>query len=290
MSIEIMLNSQAEEVTVRADDTYTLQLWSSYANQQYTIKNITPFPDDILTQVTTDEQGYASTVLIFQNDTSVERTAEIWAHEYLNILPGFSSNTILVHILPSGNLPPTCLREGEYNFPYLGKDCCPGLETGWDLKCQPIVTPPPETTCYKNGEYNFFLDGKDCCPGLDAPWYGGICSPIQAPPPPDPTDKYYNCISGQCKQTTGTAGYKNDPACGGTCAVTPPPAIKKYKCVNGTCREDPTGTYLTSTCGGACTPAPPPKPSPQEDNTTAAVALVIAATIAAALLLKKERK
>lgn len=284
--VQIRINGQDVEVTVRANDTYRLQLWSNYANQQYTIKNITPFPDDIITQVTTDSDGYAETVLIFHNDTPAEKTIEIWAHEYLNILPGFSSNTVLVHILPSGNLPPTCIPEGEFNFPYLGKDCCPGLETGYDFKCHPIITPLPVTDCYENGEYNPFVDWKSCCPGLVAPWYGGICSPI-AQPQPVPTDRYYNCISGQCKEVASTTGYKNDLTCQGKCIVSPAPApapaptTKKYKCINGTCREDPTGTYLTSTCGGTCAPA--------SDDTTTAIALVIAAGIAAALILKREK-
>ncbi len=108
MSVHIEIQTQPAEVTIRADDTYTLQLWSDYPNQKYWIKNITPFPDEIITEVTTDSQGYASTILIFHNNTAVETIAEIWAQEYWNFLPGFDSNTIVVHILPSTQPPIVC--------------------------------------------------------------------------------------------------------------------------------------------------------------------------------------
>ena len=41
------------------------------------------------------------------------------------------------------------------------------------------------------------------------------------------------------------------------------PIVKKYKCVSGLCKEDPTGEYTESTCGGNCPPTPrPPGPRP----------------------------
>lgn len=60
-----------------------------------------------------------------------------------------------------------CLEEGEYNAPYIGADCCPGLETGYDLRCTRPVTPPPYTPpvvgCVGEGETAIL---SDCCPGL----------------------------------------------------------------------------------------------------------------------------
>lgn len=262
--VQISLADQTSEIIVTSGEQYLLKITTQpepAPGVTFNIKNITTFPDTVINSIILDSNGEGALYLSFHNSGNTVDTLELQALQDWSTW--ISSNIIIVHVLPATTAPP-----------------------------------PPETCQPPNGVQRYCIDANTIAVWnqIDCRYDTGWCSIGK------------HCAGGYCVADDGCisswrcesppSGYEID-GCGNrrlktACSPTtppPPPATKKYKCVTGTCREDPTGTYLTPTCGGACSPAPPPpSTAPTENNTTTAIALVIAATIAAALILKKEKK
>lgn len=190
----------------------------------------------------------------------------------------------------------TCLKEGEFNFPYLGKACCPGLETGWDLKCKTSNGEPPATdipagyvfltgNIYFKPKYRTSLGQGilmwDAQTSTGFTRYASDSGNLYALAVAKESGLTEGCVPTARKCVTPLNGKDTDGCTEHVNAACNPVGTKKYKCVSGTCKEDPTGTYVSHTCNGDCVPT-------ADSGSETIVALIIAAGIAAAIILKKK--
>lgn len=185
-----------------------------------------------------------------------------------------------------------CLKEGEFNYPYIGKTCCPGLKTGWDLRCTPIITPPEPPAGVPTG-YVFLVGNIYFKPNYRTPLGQGILmwdaqtSTGFTRYASDSGDLYALAVAKeggttQCQPPDGvqrkcldasTIGVWNGVDCkydtapcstgrcaSGICLPADPGSDKYYACSSGTCQQvsGTTGFKNDPTCQGKC-------PAPQTD-------------------------